>query len=105
MFLSKVLQAESLLQVTRKLPNRGLGTKLQRIKWKDDSYWTITAVKPSIDGDHGAASGILTWKGQPQSEQPKRINGVLKKVWKHMEIEEKMQWHTVPKSDVRQTSA
>jgi len=34
--------------VTKKLPNRGLGTKLQRLKWKDDSYWTITAVKPSI---------------------------------------------------------
>lgn len=36
------------LQVTKKLPSRGLGTKLQRLKWKDDSYWTITAVKPSL---------------------------------------------------------
>ena len=71
MFLSRVLQAYSckdpssllslasvqslspvafgaVLQVTKKLPNRGLGTKLQRLKWKDDSFWTITAVKPSI---------------------------------------------------------
>ncbi|DBB13536.1 hypothetical protein WJX82_004520 [Trebouxia sp. C0006] len=99
MFLSRVLQAQSLLQVTKKLPNRGLGTKLQRLKWKDDSYWTITAVKPSIDGDHGSASGILTWKGQAQSEEPKRINGVLKKVWRYLGDGQKLQWHTVAKSD------
>ncbi|KAL0038066.1 hypothetical protein WJX79_000854 [Trebouxia sp. C0005] len=99
MFLSRALQADSLFQLTKKLPNRGLGTKLQHVKWKDDSFWTITAVKPSIDGGHGAASGILTWKGQAQSKEPKRIHGVLKKVWRHLGDEQKLQWHTVPKSD------
>lgn len=97
MFLSKILLADNLLQVTKQLPSRGLGTKLQRIKWKDDSYWTVTAVKPSIDGGHGSASGILTWKGKTKSERPERINGVLKKVWRHIGTEQKLQWHSVPK--------
>ena len=38
----------AVLQVTKNLPKRGLGTKVQRVSWKDDSYWTVTAVKPSI---------------------------------------------------------
>ena len=133
----------AVLQVTKKLANRGIGTKLQRRTWKEDSYWTITAVKPSIvsrqqasflhcgttqkpihvlqDGEHGVASGVLTWKGthgqQPfsqsqlvspeiglcctgeiQSEQPKRINGVLKKVWRYMEPSRQLDWQAVPKS-------
>ena len=38
----------AVLEVTKSLPQRGLGSKLQRIKWQADSYWTVTAVKPSI---------------------------------------------------------
>ena len=82
------------------------------------------------DGDHGTASGILTWKGEKkqqlllaclgagnrfpinmsgdarvagkaQSEKPKRINGVLKKVWKHMEQDRKLQWQHVAKPNLQ----
>lgn len=104
MFLSKVLQAENLLQVTKKLQLRGVGARLQRVAWKEDSYWTLTAVKPSIDGDHGVASGVLTWRGAVQSENPKRINGVLKKVWRHMQPSKRLEWQTPPKSAEQDTS-
>ncbi|KAL3148478.1 hypothetical protein ABBQ38_013920 [Trebouxia sp. C0009 RCD-2024] len=104
MILSKVLQAESLLQVTKKLPRRGVGTKLQRLSWKEDSFWTLTAVKPSIDGNHGVASGVLTWKGDVQSEKPKRINGVLKKVWRHMQPSTRVEWRTPPKPAEQEAS-
>ena len=38
----------AVIQVTKKLPQRGLGKRVQRLAWKEDSYWTVTAVKPSI---------------------------------------------------------
>lgn len=34
------------------------------------------------DGGHGQAWGQLTWGGVPQGEQPRQINGPLKRVWR-----------------------
>lgn len=42
--------------------------------------------------------------GQVQSEQPQRINGVLKKVWRHMGNDQKLQWQTMPKPVTQEQS-
>ncbi len=34
------------------------------------------------DGKRGKAYGVLTWRGEQQGEQPTRINGASKKLWR-----------------------
>jgi hypothetical protein len=103
MWTSLVLNAKNFIEVTRSLPKHGIGAKLRRTTWGEDSFWQVTAVKPHEDGVHGKASGILTWKGVQQSEKPRRVNGVLKKIWILADDSanpELKTWQTVPKPAV-----
>ena len=35
-------------EVVTKLERHGIGHKVQRTTWKEDSFWTITGIKPSL---------------------------------------------------------
>ena len=112
----------AVFDVVRKLPETGVQAKLQRKTWPPESFWTVTAVQPTVvqrqsccmpplshllqpdvgrvlhaqhliithmsmpcvpqDGHHGKAWGIFTWKGKARNEQPTRVRGTLKKVWR-----------------------
>ncbi len=77
-------------EVAQALRLRGVGRQVQRCSWKEDSFWTLTAIQPSLvcflslfllvsysnlvsrppsdiilrqDNKHGSAWGLLTWKG------------------------------------------
>lgn len=67
-----------------KLPRHGVGTKLTRRTWGEDSYWEVTEVVIEQNGKRGKVYGILTWRGERQNEHkgPTRVNGTVKKVWK-----------------------
>ncbi|CAK0753148.1 hypothetical protein CVIRNUC_002199 [Coccomyxa viridis] len=97
MRMSSSLAARNLFEVARRLQKDGLGQNLQRTSWPDDSFWTITAIKPSLDGKHGDASGIFTWKGTQQHALPRRVRGVLKRVWKTVPAEGAQNWVTKKK--------
>ncbi|XP_029944536.1 small ribosomal subunit protein mS34 [Salarias fasciatus] len=73
----------------------GVGRLFTRKSWLEDhsepSYWKITKVKVDYTAenmDHGKAWGILTYKGQPESEV-KEVDKVMYHDWrlipKHME--------------------
>lgn len=38
----------AVFEVVRKLPFRGVGSRVKRSRWSEDSFWEITAVKPSL---------------------------------------------------------
>lgn len=96
-------------EVLSKLPQHGVGSKISRVTWMDNSFWTVTEVKmglvrlisrPSIfsivqgsitsnhsplqNGKTGESYGILTWRGNQKNEKPTRINGSLKKLWRQL---------------------
>ncbi|KAK9785857.1 hypothetical protein WJX73_009064 [Symbiochloris irregularis] len=73
------MRGRSLFDLLQKQPKQGLGQKFRRTSWKDDSFWTLTAAKPSLEGQRGKAWGLLTWKGEQQSQR-KQVNGSLKKI-------------------------
>ncbi|CAL5227585.1 g10583 [Coccomyxa viridis] len=89
MRVSTVLAAKNLFEVASRLEKHGIGHRIQRATWPEDSFWTITAIRPSLDGKHGDASGIFTWKGMSQHALPKRISGPLKRVWRPMQKPDK----------------
>ncbi|CAD7696850.1 unnamed protein product [Ostreobium quekettii] len=74
----------SVFDIATRLPQCGVGARVQRVTWGDDSYWDITKIKPKKDGKGGDAWGILTWRGTPQGTTPKQVRGPLKKVWRWM---------------------
>jgi len=99
MQLAKVALAKrrNLFDIIRVLPRQGLGQKVSRKTWEDNSFWTIERVKISLDGRHGKAHGLLTWRGTP-AEKPTRINGPLKHVWRSIpESEGVIGWQNVKK--------
>lgn len=77
--------------VLSRLPRQGVGAKLSRSSWREDSYWLITDVRMAKDGRHGTAWGLWTWRGEQQNEQPRKINGPLKKVWRALPDERQQQ--------------
>jgi len=89
MRISTVLAAKNLFEGASRLGKNGIGHQVQRATWSEDSFWTITAIRPSLDGKHGDASGIFTWKGMSQHALPKRINGPLKKVWRPVQQQDR----------------
>ncbi|EIE24151.1 hypothetical protein COCSUDRAFT_53242 [Coccomyxa subellipsoidea C-169] len=93
---SAILSAKNLYEVASNLQKHGIGHKVQRTTWKEDSFWTITGMKPSLDGKHGKAFGILTWRGRKESEEPRRVNGTLKRVWRCMD-DAPVEWVTLKK--------
>eukprot|EP00884_Botryococcus_braunii_P013683 jgi/Botrbrau1/22315/Bobra.0863s0001.1 len=52
-----VVLGRNLFEVVRNLPFRGVGSRVKRSRWSEDSFWEITAVKPSLDELHGKAWG------------------------------------------------
>lgn len=97
MQLTKVALAKrrNLFDIIRILPKQGLGQKVSRTTWEDNSFWTIERVRISLDGRHGKAHGLLTWRGE-EAERPTRINGGLKHVWRPLG-EEGLSWQNVKK--------
>lgn len=85
-------------EILSKLPKHGVGAKLKREKWMNDSFWEITKVKMDQNGASGKSYGLLTWRGNRQNEEPKRINGSLKKLWKLLPADKEMpSWPSLPK--------
>lgn len=81
-------------EILLKLPKHGIGAKITRKTWKEGSFWTITDVKHSLDGKHGTVYGRLTWGGQLVNEQPSRLKGPLKKLWRPVKDTSKPQWES-----------
>ncbi|KAG7666804.1 hypothetical protein Ndes2526B_g09557 [Nannochloris sp. 'desiccata'] len=74
--------AKNAYEVLSSLPKHGMGTKITRSTWQDSSFWTVTQIKTEMDGKRGKAYGLLTWRGEQQGEQPSRIRGASKKLWR-----------------------
>lgn len=64
------------------LPSLGIGARVTRTSWcpYGNSYWEITKVKASQDGQVGKAWGYKVWKGV-KSGKPMEIKGRAKKIW------------------------
>lgn len=69
-------------EVLGKLPRHGVGSKIQRSSWYENSFWDIAEVKIDVSGKTGKAYGMLTWRGEQIHDRPMRIRGTLKKVWR-----------------------
>jgi len=52
----------AVFDVVTKLPGTGVGAKVQRNTWPPESYWTVTAVRPTVVRHSSAstASQLLT---------------------------------------------
>ncbi|KAI8106890.1 hypothetical protein M9434_001544 [Picochlorum sp. BPE23] len=79
---SGVCLAKNVYEILSKLPKHGVGSRIQRKTWKDDSFWDVSQVKMHVSGKAGKAYGMLTWRGEQVHEVPKQIPGTLKKVWR-----------------------
>lgn len=74
-------QSVSLAKCINGLRYRGVGAKITRdIFHFPDSYWIVTKVKLSTDGDHGKAYGTMVWRGIRKNNIEK-IGGYNKKQW------------------------
>jgi len=77
----------TLIGVISQLPNLGIGARVARKSWLPfgDSYWEITDVKlKGEEASGGKVWGVLHWRGQRVDDQPRRVNGAAKKVWRWM---------------------
>ncbi len=64
------------------MPRHGVGARLQKNTWKEDSYWDVVKVQVDLTGADGKSYGLLTWRGVRVHEEPRRIPGTRKKVWR-----------------------
>lgn len=64
------------------MPRHGVGARLQKNTWKEDSYWDVVKVQVDLSGADGKSYGLLTWRGVRVHEEPRRIPGTRKKVWR-----------------------
>jgi hypothetical protein len=69
-------------EVLGALPAHGVGARLSRTSWKDDSFYEITEAAIRQSGRGGAAWGVLTWRGARAGEAPTRIRGASKPLWR-----------------------
>ena len=67
-------------EVLRTLPKYGLGERVQRQKWGETCFWTVTDVKAKPHGG-GKVWGRLTWDGVEKAA-PEQIPGRVKRVWR-----------------------
>ena len=67
-------------EVLRTLPKYGLGERVQRQKWGETCFWTVTNVKAKPHGG-GKVWGRLTWDGVEKAA-PEQIPGRVKRVWR-----------------------
>ena len=65
-----------------KMPRHGVGARLQKNSWQEDSYWDVVKVQMDLTGAGGKSYGLLTWRGARMHEEPRRIPGTRKKVWR-----------------------
>ncbi len=64
------------------MPRHGVGARLQKNTWQEDSYWDVVKVQVDLSGAAGKSYGLLTWRGARMHEEPRRIPGTRKKVWR-----------------------
>ncbi|KAM6156124.1 small ribosomal subunit protein mS34 [Rhynchocyon petersi] len=83
-----VRRENRLLQLLGRLPLFGIGRLVTRKSWlwqhDEPCYWRLTRVRPDYTAqnlDHGKAWGILTFKGQTESE-PREIEQVMHHDWR-----------------------
>jgi hypothetical protein len=69
-------------EVLSALPKHGIGARVQRKSWHENSYWDIVRVQMDVSGKSGKSYGMLTWNGNKVDEEARRIPGSLKKVWR-----------------------
>jgi len=89
-------------EILSKLPKHGIGSRVQRKAWKEDSFWDVVETKIHLSGKSGKAYGKLTWRGSEMHNEPKRMNGTLKKVWRLVPqiAEEGKEWPSLPKDNL-----
>ena len=58
---------------------------MQKKTWQEDSYWDVVKVQMELSGASGKSYGMLTWRGTRLHEEPRRIPGTRKKVWRVLE--------------------
>ena len=58
---------------------------MQKKTWQEDSFWDVVKVQMDLSGAAGKSYGLLTWRGTRLHEEPRRIPGTRKKVWRAME--------------------
>ncbi|EMD40445.1 hypothetical protein CERSUDRAFT_80116 [Gelatoporia subvermispora B] len=75
----------NLYEVLARYPNDGIGRRVYQTRWGakgiEGCYWEVTRTKLKLEGKHGKAWGVLTWKGKRVSEAEERIPGSLKYNW------------------------
>jgi hypothetical protein len=70
------------------------------------STMCFTVVRALQDGHHGKAWGIFTWKGKARNEQPTRVRGALKKVWRvYGDADSKVAWQRLATAGSQNGSA
>lgn len=67
---------KNLIEMIDSTESKGVGLKVWRKSWPENSYFTITKVKYK-NMRVGDAWGVLTWQGKPE-EKAKKIRGQLK---------------------------
>lgn len=89
-------------EILSKLPRHGVGVRVQRKAWKEDSFWDVVETKMHLSGKSGKAYGKLTWRGSEMHNEPKRMNGTLKKVWRLVPqmAEESKEWPSLPQDNL-----
>ncbi|KAF9815543.1 hypothetical protein IEO21_04543 [Rhodonia placenta] len=75
----------NLYEVLARYPQDGIGQRIHQTRWTakgiSDCYWEVTRTKLKLEGMHGKAWGVLTWRGKRVSEQEEKIPGGLKYRW------------------------
>ncbi|KZT12877.1 uncharacterized protein LAESUDRAFT_689803 [Laetiporus sulphureus 93-53] len=75
----------NLYEVLSRYPKDGVGQRVHKIRWTSkgipNCYWEVTRTSLKLEGKHGKAWGILTWKGKVVSEREEKIPGSLKFSW------------------------
>lgn len=89
------------------MPMYGMGTRVSKSSWHDDSYWHIVDVRPKLkrsqsadalyeaSDDDAAASGrgssfrarvygIKFWNGVPETGRVVTVRGSKKRVWRRL---------------------
>ncbi|KAH9951823.1 hypothetical protein B0H21DRAFT_775963 [Amylocystis lapponica] len=78
-------QPGNLYNVLSRYPKDGVGQRIHQTRWSvkgfEDCYWEVTRTKLKLEGTHGKAWGVLTWRGKQVSKREEPIRGGLKYRW------------------------
>ncbi|GLJ40349.1 hypothetical protein SUGI_0829630 [Cryptomeria japonica] len=75
---------KTLFEVTKFLPDWGIGYKFFKTHWDPNVYYELTRINLYKDGIHGKAWGIFHKNGMPKPKAPQKISGVNKRVWRYI---------------------